>query len=138
MGKLLNRGRENHSTRPQTTPRVNDRRGQNEKMPGRYKQKDISFKKPSDKKGTPRANMVSYKEHIQAAKRYAGFHSKRSGTFNLYQAGEDQEMQAGEDTIHHSYFMQSDPHHHEDHIKMNIMSKDTLEDKNDFKSHQEL
>ncbi len=28
-----------------------------------------------------------------AAKRYAGFHSKRSGTFNLYQAGEDQEMQ---------------------------------------------
>jgi hypothetical protein len=118
---------------PQTTPRVNDRGGQNGKMPGRDKQKDVSFKKPSDdKKGTPRANMVSDKEHIQAAKRYAGFHSKRSGTFDLYQAGEDQEMQEEEDTGYHSYFMQSDSHRHGNHIEMNIMSKDTSGDKNDF------
>jgi hypothetical protein len=83
---------------PQTTPRVNGLGGKDGKMPGRDKQKDISFKKPSDdKKGTPRAKMVSDKEHIQEAKRFAGFHSKRSGTFNLYQAGEDQEMQVGED-----------------------------------------
>ncbi len=107
---------------PQTTPRVNDRGGQNGKMPGRDKQKDVSFKNPSDdKKGTPRANMVSDKENIQAAKRYAGFHSKRTGTFNLYQAGEDQEMQEEEDTGYHSYFMQSDSHHHGNHIEMNIM-----------------
>ncbi len=33
---------------PRTTPRVNDRGGQNGKMPGRDKQKDVSFKKPSD------------------------------------------------------------------------------------------
>ena len=39
---------------------MNDRGGQNGKMPGKDKQKDkTSFKKPSDdKKGAPRANMV--------------------------------------------------------------------------------
>jgi hypothetical protein len=47
---------------------------------------------------------------------------KRSGTFNLHQADDDQEMQ--------------DEQYHEDHVKMSIMSKDTLEEKensfNDF------
>ena len=86
---------------PQTTPRVNDRGGQNGKMPGRDKQKDVSFKKPSDdKKGAPRANMVSDKEHVLAAKRYAGLHRRRSGTFNLYHTDDDQEIQ--EDTGYHS------------------------------------
>jgi hypothetical protein len=112
---------------------MSDRGGQNGAMPGRDKKKDTTFKKPSDdKKGTPRANMVSDKEHIQAEKRFAGFHSKRSGTFNLYQAGEDQEVQDGEDTGYHSYFMQTEPHHHEDHTTMNIMAKDFFGDNNDF------
>ena len=105
-------------------------------MPGKDKQKDkTSFKKPSDnKKDAPRANMVCEKEHVQAAKRYAGFHSKRSGTFNLNQADDDQEMQDEQDTGYHSYLAQNDHHYHEDHVKMNTMSKDTLVEKeNSFK-----
>ncbi len=107
---------------------MNDRGGQNGKMPGRDKQEDVFFKQPSDdKKGTPRANMVSDKEHIQAAKRSAGFHSKKSGTFNLYQAGDDQEMRDEEDTGYHSFFMQCEPSYQEGHIKIDIMSKETLD-----------
>ena len=41
-------------------------------------------------------------------------------------------MQDEEDTGYHSYFMQTEPHHHEDHTTMNIMAKDFFEDKNDF------
>ena len=120
---------------PQTTPRVNDRGGQNGKMPGRDKQKDVSFKKPfDDKKGTPRANMVSEKEHIQTAKRFAGFHSK--GTFNLYQTGDDQELRDEEDTGYHSFFMQCEPSCQEDHIKIDTMSKETRDgEENSIKNY---
>jgi hypothetical protein len=54
---------------------------------------------------------------------------KRSGTFNLYQADDDQEIQDEQDTGYHSYLAQYDHHYHEDHVKMNIMSKDALEEK---------
>ena len=130
-------GKKPFNKTPQTTPRVNDRGGQNGKMPGRDKQKDVSFKNPfDDKKGTPRANMVSEKEHIQAAKRFAGFHSKKSGTFNLYQAGDDQEMRDEEDTGYHSFFMQCEPPCQEDHIKMDTMSKETRDgEENSIKNY---
>jgi hypothetical protein len=113
----------------QNTPRMNNG-GQNGKMPGKDKKDKTSFKKPSDdKKGAPRANMVCDKEHVQAAKRYSGFHSKRSGTFNLYQADDDQEMQDEQDTGYHSYLAQYDHHYHDNHVKMNIMSQDALVEK---------
>ena len=94
-GQTLNQGeRKPFNKTPQTTPRVHDRGGQNGKMPGRDKQKDVSFKKPSDdKKGTPRANMVSEKEHIQA-----------------------------------SFFMHCESSSQEGHIKIDIMSKETLDE----------
>ncbi len=93
------------------------------------------FKKPSDgKKGAPRTNMVCDKEHVQAAKRYAGLHSKRSGTFNLYQADDDQEIQ--DDTGYHSYLAQYDHHYHDNHVQMNTMPTDTLVGKeHSFGSH---
>jgi hypothetical protein len=64
--------------------------------------KDTSpFKKPSNgEKGAPRADMVCDNEHVQAAKRYARLHSRRSDTFNLYQADDDREIQ--DDTEYHS------------------------------------
>ena len=123
----------------QNTPRVNNG-GQNGKMPGKDKQKDkTSFKKPSDdKKGVPRASMVCEREHVQEAKRYAGFHSKRSGTFTLYQADDDQEMQDEQDTGYHSYLAQYDHRCHEDHMKMNITSKDTLVEKDYSFNHCDM
>ena len=66
----------------------------------------------------------------------AQFHSKRSGMFTLYQADDDQEMQAEQDTGYHSYLAQYDHRCNEDHMKMNIICKDTLVEKeylfNDF------
>ena len=108
-----------------------------EKCLGEINRKMFFFKKPfDDKKGTPRANMVSEKEHIQAAKRFAGFHSKKSGTFNLYQAGDDQEMRDEEDTGYHSFFMQCEPSCQEDHIKIDIMSKETRDgEENSIKNY---
>lgn len=50
--------------------------------------------------------MVCDKEHVQAAKRYAGFHLEKSGMFNLYQDDDDQEMQDEQDTG--SYLAQYD------------------------------
>jgi len=103
-------------------------------MSGKEKQIDKTpFKKPCDhKRGTPRANMVCDKEHVQAAKTYAGFHLKRSGTFNLYRADDDQEMQDEQDTGYHFYLAQYDHHYNEEHVKMNIMSKDTLQGEGEF------
>jgi hypothetical protein len=68
--------------------------------------------------------MVSDKEHVLAAKRYAGLHKRRSGTFNLYHTDDDQEIQ--EDTGYHSYLAQYDHHHHDHHLQMNTMPTDTL------------
>jgi hypothetical protein len=51
------------NTTPQTTPRVNDEGTQDERTPGKEKQKEnSSFEKPADhtqlKKGTPRTNIL--------------------------------------------------------------------------------
>jgi hypothetical protein len=101
------------------TPRVNHG-GQNVKMPGKDMKDKTPSKKPcDDKKDAPRANVVSDKEHVLGAKRYAGLHSRRSGTFNLYHTDDDQEVQ--EDTGYHSYFAQYDRHHHDHHVQMNTM-----------------
>ena len=65
--------------------------------------------------------MVSDKENVQAAKRYAGFHLKRSDTFNLYREDDDQEIQDEQDTRYSSYLAQHDHRYHEEQAKMNIM-----------------
>ena len=103
-------------------------------MPGKDMKDKTPSKKPSDdKKDAPRANLVSDKEHVLAAKRYAGLHSRRSGTFNLYHADDDQEIQ--EDTGYHSYLAQYDHHYHDNHVKMNTMPTDTLEKEHSFGSY---
>ena len=54
---------------------------------------------------------------------------KRPDTFNLYRADDDQEMKDEQDTGYHSCLAQYDHHYHDGHVKMNIMSNDTLEEK---------
>jgi hypothetical protein len=78
--------------------------------------------------------MVCDNEHVQAAKRYAGLHSRRSGTFNLYQADDDWEIQ--DDTEYHSYLALYDHHYNDNHVQMNTMTTDALvEKKHSFGSY---
>ena len=60
-----------------------------------YENPDCSFYLPVSMSWN---TSVCEREHIQAAQRYPGVHSKRSGTFNLYQADDDQETQDEQDT----------------------------------------
>jgi hypothetical protein len=83
-----------------------------------------------DKKGAPRANMVCDKEHVQAAKRYAGLDSRRSVTFNLYQADDDQEIR--DDTGYHSYLAQYDKVEQMDPADIPVMTEDELEQAHDI------
>jgi len=81
LGQNPKQGEKPFNKTSNNTPRVNHG-GQNGKMPGKdMKDKTPSKKSSDDKKGAPRANMVSDKEHVLAAKRYAELHKRLGRIF---------------------------------------------------------